>query len=143
MSAQVQQYKKFKMPFNYVQVLIAAFGAMISSILVFFVSEAAGASMQFSRGLFQQLTVMEIVRFTVLPFAILGLITFWIGRATPGFCRIAQWIGVAVVVVSLINPILYAADLASGIGLAVIHLIVGASWYLAVNNSNKKYNEAT
>ena len=79
--------------------------------------------------------------FIFLPFAILGFLTFLIGRSSPGFCKVAQWIGVAVAVIAIINPILFAADLASGIGFAVIHLIVGASWYLAVNNSNKKYNE--
>jgi hypothetical protein len=141
MTAQVQPYKKFKMPFNYVQVLIAAFGAVVSSIFVFFVSEAAGASMFFNGGPFTQLTFSEIVGFIFLPFAILGFLIFLIGRAKPGFCKVAQWLGVAVAVISIINPILFAQDLPSGIGVAVIHLIVGASWYLAVNNSNKKYNE--
>ena len=141
MTAQVQPYKKFKMPFNYVQVVIATFGAVITSIFVYFVSEAAGASMYFNGGLFTHLTFGEIVGYIVLPFAVLGFLTFLIGRSKPGFCKIAQWLGVAVAVLSIANAVLYAADLASGIGLAVIHLIVGASWYLAVNNSNKKYNE--
>lgn len=141
MTAQVQPYKRFKMPFNYVQVLIAAFGAVATSIFVYFVSEAAGASMYFNGGLFPHLTVQEIAGFIFLPFVILGFITFLIGRVRPGFCKIAQWIGVAVAVIAIINPILFAQDLASGIGFAVIHLIVGASWYLAVNYSNKKYND--
>ncbi len=141
MTAQVQPYKEFKMPFNYVQVVIATFGAVITSIFVYFVSEAAGASMYFNGGLFTHLTFGEIVGFIALPFAILGFLTFLIGRSKPGFCKIAQWIGVAVAVLSIANAILYAADLPSGIGLAVIHLVVGASWYLAVNNSNRKYNE--
>lgn len=141
MTAQVQPYKKFKMPFNYVQVLIAAFGAIVTSIFVYFVSEAAGASMLFSGGLFPHLTVQEIAGFIFPTFVILGFLTFLIGRSSPRFCKVAQWIGVAVAVVSMINPILFAQDLASGIGLSIIHLVVGASWYLAVNYSNRKYND--
>lgn len=140
MSVQVQSYKKFRMPFNFVQVLIAGFGAVVTSIFVYYVSEAAGASMYFSGGLFQHLTVQEIVGYTMLPFVILGFLTFVIGRAWPGFCKIAQWLGVAIAVISAINPILFAADVASAIGFVIIHLIVAASWYLAVNYSNKKYN---
>ncbi|PQZ94815.1 hypothetical protein CQ018_05590 [Arthrobacter sp. MYb227] len=141
MTAQVQPYKKFKMPFNYVQVLIAAFGAIVTSIFVYFVSETAGASMFFSGGLFPHLTIQEIAGFIFPTFVILGFLTFLIGRASPRFCKVAQWLGVAIAVISMINPILFAQDLASGIGLAVIHLVVGASWYLAVNYSNKKYND--
>lgn len=132
---------RFRMPFNYAQVLIAAFGAAVLSAFVYFVGEAAGASMDFSGGLFTHLDFIEVIRFSVLPILVLGLLTWVIGRAKPGFCRVAQWAGVAVVVLAIINPILFAADWATGIALAVMHLIVGASWYLAVNWSNRKYNE--
>lgn len=141
MSVQVQPYKKFKMPFNYVQVVIAGFGAVVTSIFVFFVSEAAGASMQFSGGLFEQLTVQEIVGYTMLPFLILGFITIVVGRFKPGFCKVAQWIGVVVAAISAVSAIMFATDIASAIGFVIINLVIGASWYLAVNYSNKKYNE--
>ena len=132
---------RYRMPFNFAQVIIAAFGAAVLCGFVFFVSEAAGASMRFSGELFQNLDFIHILRFTAPPILILGLLTFVIGRAAPRFCRIAQWLGVAVAVVSIIVPILFAEDVLSGIALALMHLIVGASWYLAVNNSNKKYND--
>ncbi|WP_404287840.1 DUF6069 family protein [Glutamicibacter arilaitensis] len=127
---------KYKMPFNYVQVVIATFSAVVTSVFVFFVSEVAGGTMRFSGGVFQNVDFFSIVRFIALPFLILGFLTFLIGRARPGFCKFAQWAGVVVVVASIINPILFAADLASGIGLSLILLIVGASWYMAVDNSN-------
>ena len=127
MTVQVQPYKKFKMPFNYVQVLIAAYGAAVTSIVVYLASISAGGSMYFSGGLFTQLTFFEVITFIVFPFAIFGFLTFLIGRSHPGFCKISQWIGVAVAVISIINPILFAQDLASGIGLSIICLIVGAS----------------
>lgn len=132
---------RFRMPFNYVQVLIAAFGAASICTFIYFVAGAAGASMDFSGGLFRHLDFIQVIRFTVAPIALLGLLTWVIGRARPGFCKIAQWFGVAVVVLSIINPIIFATDLASGIALALMHLIVGASWYLAVNYSNRKYND--
>ncbi|MGP5257364.1 hypothetical protein CQ010_14795 [Arthrobacter sp. MYb211] len=128
---------KYKMPFNYVQVVIAAFSAVVTSVFVFFISGVAGGSMRFTGGIFQNVDFFGIVRFIALPFLILGFLTFLIGRARPGFCKFAQWAGAAVMVVSVINPILFAADLASGIGLSLILLVVGASWYMAVDNSNK------
>lgn len=133
---------RFKMPFNYVQILIAAFGAASICTFIYFVAGAAGASMNFTGGLFEHLAFIEVIRFTVMPIVVLGFLTWVIGRARPGFCKIAQWVGVAVVVLAIINPIMFAADLASGIALALMHLIVGGSWYLAVNYSNRKYNEA-
>lgn len=127
---------KYKMPFNYVQVIIATFGAVVMSVFVLLVSEAAGASMKFTGGMFQNVDFIHVVRFIALPFLILGFLTFLIGRARPGFTKIAQWVGVVVVVVSIINPIMFAPDLASALGMSLILLIVGASWYIAVNNSN-------
>lgn len=127
---------KYKMPFNYVQVVIATFGAVVMSIFVLLVSEAAGGSMKFTGGMFQNVDFIHLLRFIALPFLALGFLTFLIGRARPGFCKIAQWVGAVLVVVSIINPILFAPDLASGIGMSLILLIVGASWYIAVNNSN-------
>lgn len=133
---------RFRMPFNYVQILLAAFGAASICTFIYFVAGAAGASMNFTGGLFEHLAFMDVIRFTVVPIVLLGFLTWVIGRAKPGFCRIAQWVGVAVVVLAIISPIMFAADLPSGIALALMHLIVGASWYLAVNYSNRKYNEA-
>ncbi|GAA1406177.1 hypothetical protein AUR04nite_06750 [Glutamicibacter uratoxydans] len=94
---------EYKMPFNYVQVVIAAFGAMALSVLTFFIAEAAGASMHFSGGLFAHIDFIHIVRFTVFPIVLLGFLTYVIGKSHPGICRIAQWAGVALVAVSLVS----------------------------------------
>ncbi|WP_313810479.1 DUF6069 family protein [Glutamicibacter sp.] len=132
---------EYKMPFNYVQVLIAAFGAMSLSVLTFFIAEAAGASMQFSGGAFANLDFIHIIRFTVFPFAILGFLTYVIGKSHPGICRVAQWVGVAVVAVSMVAQFFFAEDLGSAIAVAIMHVIVGVSWFIAVDNSNKRANE--
>lgn len=128
----------YKMPFNYVQVLIAAFGAMVLSILTFFIAEAAGASMRFSGGLFASLDFIHIVRFTVFPIAVLGFLTYVIGRSHPGICRIAQYLGAVLVAVSLVVQFFFAADAGSALAVAVMHIIVGASWFIAVSNSNRQ-----
>ena len=39
---------KFKMPFNFAQVVIAAFGAMALSGLAYFIARVIGASMEYS-----------------------------------------------------------------------------------------------
>lgn len=132
---------EYKMPFNYVQVVIAAFGAMALSVLTFFIAEAAGASMHFSGGFFAHIDFIHIVRFTVFPIVLLGFLTYVIGKSHPGICRIAQWAGVALVAVSLVVQFFFAQDAGSAIAVAVMHVIFGASWFIAVDNSNKRANE--
>ncbi|WP_279403033.1 DUF6069 family protein [Arthrobacter sp. JCM 19049] len=39
-------------------------------------------------------------------------------------------------VVSIINPILHATDAATGIALALMHLVVAAAWFVAVRRTN-------
>ncbi|MGV2855699.1 DUF6069 family protein [Glutamicibacter sp. AGC13] len=129
------------MPFNFAQVVIAAFGAMALSVLAYFVARVIGASMEYSGGLFQNLDFIHIVRFTALPILILGFLTFLVGRAKPGYCRIAQVIGVAAVLASAVVQWFFAEDWGTALTVAIMHLVVAASWYISVNYSNRKFNE--
>ncbi|WP_054821629.1 DUF6069 family protein [Arthrobacter sp. JCM 19049] len=88
MGAEIQ----YKSPFNFVQVLILALGAAYLNVIVFFVSESAGGSMVFNGGLVDHVQFAQVLGFTLAPIMILGLLTFAIGSAKPGFCRIAQWL---------------------------------------------------
>lgn len=132
MGAEIQ----YKSPFNFVQVLILALGAAYLNVIVFFVSESAGGSMVFNGGLVDHVQFAQVLGFTLAPIMILGLLTFAVGSAKPGFCRIAQWLGAIVAVVSIINPILHATDAATGIALALMHLVVAAAWFVAVRRTN-------
>lgn len=132
---------RYRMPFNYAQVLIAAFSATALCTFLFFASEAAGASMRDSGLLFRQLQFIDILRVVALPMLLLGMLTFVIGRLAPRFCRFAQVVGVLVVLASLVLTVPFAADLLSAIALAIMHLVVATFWYIAVNYSNLKYNE--
>lgn len=138
----MQAEARFKMPFNFAQVVIAAFGAMALSVLAYFVARVIGASMEYSGGLFRNLDFIHIVRFTALPILILGFLTFLVGRAKPGFCRIAQVIGVAAVLASAVVQWFFAEDWGTALTVAIMHLLVAASWYIAVNYSNRKFNES-
>ena len=132
---------RFKMPFNFAQVVIAAFGAMSLSVVAYFIARVIGASMEYSGGLFQNLDFIHIVRFTAPPILVLGFPTFLIGRAKPGFCRIAQVIGVAAVLASAVVQWFFAGDWGTALTVMLMHLVVAASWYVAVNYSNRKFNE--
>lgn len=132
----------FKMPFNFAQVVIAAFGAMSLCVLAYFVARVIGASMQYSGGIFQGLDFIHIVRFTAPPILILGFLTFLIGRSKPGFCRIAQVVGVAAVLFSAVMQWFFAEGWGTALTVAIMHLIVAGSWCVAVNYSNRKYNLA-
>lgn len=127
----------YRSPFNYVQVLIAALGAVYLNVIVYFLGKSLGASMVFSGGLIEHVQFAHVVALTFFPIMVPGLLVFVIGRSKSGFCAIAQWLGLAVAVLSIISPILFATDLATGITLAVMHLVAGAAFFFAVQRSNK------
>lgn len=80
----------------------------------------------------QYAVVGAIVGCMVLRFAVLGVLTFPIGGSRPVFRKNAQWIGVAVAVLSIANT-----DLPSGIWRALIHLVGG----LAVSRQEQLVQE--
>lgn len=114
---------------------------MSLTVLAYFIARVIGASMEYSGGMFRDLDFIHIVRFTAPPILVLGFLTFLIGRAKPGFCRIAQVIGVAAVLASAVVQWFFAEDWGTALTVTIMHLVVAASWYVAVNYSNKQFNE--
>lgn len=126
-----------KSPFNFVQVLIAAAGTGFLNVITYFIGSSAGASMVLGENSGERIGFAQVYGFTLLPILILGAVVFVIGRAKPGFCKVAQWLGLIVAVVSIILPIMAAGDIATALTLSIIHLFVGLGLFFAVHYGNK------
>lgn len=126
-----------KSPFNFIQVLIAAVGTAYLNVIAFFIGSSAGADMMIDEITGEHVGFQQVLAFTLIPMIFFGLIVFLIGRGRPGICKVAQWIGVAIAVLSIVFPILNAGDIAAVITLSVIHLITAAGWFFAVHYGNK------
>lgn len=134
---------QIKSPFNFIQVVIAALGASYLNVITYFIGGSAGASWKVGDTSKDVIGFDQILISTIVPLAVFGLIVFLIGRAKPGICKVAQWVGLIIAVVSIISPIMAAADVATAVTLSVIHLITGVAWFFAVHYGNKQLHIAS
>jgi hypothetical protein len=125
-------------PFNFIQVIIGAVGTSYLNVIIFFLTGAAGASRQIGADATDVVPFDHILQFTLAPILFFGLVVFLIGRAKKGVCKIAQWVGLAIAVVSIIFPIMNAADVATAVGLSLIHIATGIGWFFSVHYGNKQ-----
>lgn len=130
-------------PFNFIQVIIAALGIGYVNVITYFIGGSAGASMQIGPNAGDTVHFDRILQFTWIPMIVLGLIVFLIGRAKKGVCKLAQWVGLIVAVVSIIAPIMLSVDFATGLTLSLIHVFTGVAWFFAVHYGNKSLHVAS
>lgn len=119
-------------PFSLARLGLVAVIAAIANALVFVIGSAAGASMSIDSPAYSQITLVMATFATLAPLLIAGVVAWLIARKFPGFRRVAQWLGLAVALLSMISPFVVAQDTATAISLAAMHLVAGAAWFLGV-----------
>ncbi len=107
----------------------AAAVAVVVNIIAFSVGSAADASWDVGQP--YPLGVASVVLTTVVVFAVGGVVTWLAARKWPHFPRIAGYGGLAVGVVSM-APLMNAADWATGLSLATMHVATASAWALAL-----------
>ena len=113
---------------------IAAVAAVVVNVVVFFIGQAAGATLVAAG---QPVGVAQVIIATGVTFA-LGIALLWlVARRRPDGVRLLAWIGLGLGVVSTIAPLAMAADLTAGLTLAVMHLAAGIAWFGAVSRSGE------
>lgn len=75
---------------------------------------------------------VAVIVSTAVPLLVAGLIAYAITRRFPGLRRWAAWAGLALAVASLIAPLSLEADGATRAGLAVMHIVAGVAWFVAL-----------
>jgi hypothetical protein len=69
---------------------------------------------------------------SIVPLSLAGIVTWLIARRRPAFRVLAARIVAVVAVLSAIAPFVMAVDFGTGLTLAVMHLVVGGAFQIAV-----------
>ena len=114
--------------------LAAAGIAAVVNLGILGVATLAGASMRVTPppGSSMQISIMPVLLMSLMPFTVSLLITWLLARHWPRVTSPLAWAGLAFAVVSTASPLLLADDLGARISLALMHLVVGIAWFVAV-----------
>ncbi|WP_313810480.1 DUF6069 family protein [Glutamicibacter sp.] len=127
-------------PFNFIQVIIAALALGYLNVITYFIGGSAGASWELTNG--QVVSFALVLEASWIPLVFFGLLVFLLGRKNKGICKVAQWIGLIVALVSIISPVMLSADVATAVTLSAMHVITGVIWFFAVHYGNKPLHVA-
>lgn len=75
---------------------------------------------------------VTVIAATVAPLLIAGLVATAIIRRVPSLRRWAAWAGLALALVSVVAPLTLQAEAATRAGLAVMHVVAGVAWFVAL-----------
>lgn len=117
-------------PFRLGRLAVLAVVATVGNALLYVIGSATGASMTAqSAGTTQAIPLALAVGATLVPLLLAGAVTWLIAHRFSGFRRVAQWLGLAVALLSMVSPFVAAVDLATAITLALMHVVAGAAWF--------------
>ena len=80
---------------------------------------------------------IAVVVSTAVPLLLAGLIAYAITRRFPALRRWAAWGGLVLALASLVAPFSLDADAATRAGLAVMHVVAGIAWFVALTASDR------
>ena len=115
--------------------LISIGVAAVLNLVVLAVLAATGADLSVTMaGGPGALTIdaVAVIAATVAPLLLAGLVATAIVRRVPSLRRWAAWAGLALALVSVIAPLTLQADAATRAGLAVMHVVAGVAWFVAL-----------
>jgi hypothetical protein len=116
--------------------LAAVVAAAVANALVFGIARFADASMTIPGPPEMPIGLAIVVVATLVPLLIAGAICYFLIRAFPRPGRWLPLVGLIVAVASAAAPLSQAADLPTGIALAVMHVVAGVTWFLGTKRSS-------
>lgn len=119
-------------PFALGRLVVVAVIAAAVNAAVFGIGSAAGASMTIDSPAYSQITLVMTVVATLVPLLLAGVVTWAISRKSPGFRRVALWLGLAVALLSIVSPFVVGNDAATIASLVAMHLVAAAAWGVSV-----------
>ena len=119
-------------PFSRRRLLVVAVIAAVLNVVVFVIGSAAGGSMTVTSPQEMQIPFVVVIVATLVPLLIAGLITWSISKRASTFRSFARWAGTIVALVSVIEPFLVTEDSTTAVTLAVMHIVGGAAWFVAL-----------
>ncbi|WP_143143742.1 DUF6069 family protein [Agrococcus sp. Marseille-P2731] len=113
--------------------LIAVGIATAVNLVILGAAAAAGASMLVAQdGSEIAVGLLPVLVATFAPLALATVVAWLLAKRWPRTTTILAWVGLVVAAASIIAPLTGALDTATGIALALMHLVAGASWFVAL-----------
>lgn len=113
--------------------LAAAIAATVVNLVIALVAPAAGASMKAGfGGALNTIGLPIVVPATLVTLAIAAVVTWLIVRRRPAARRLLAWLGLVVALASVAAPIIGAADAATAVSLASMHVVAGVCWLVGL-----------
>jgi len=81
------------------------------------------------------ITAVPIVMMTAVPLVLAGLLLALVGPGSAKAWTVLAWVGLAVGVLTVVGPLDAAVETSTGVLLALMHLVVGTTWFLAVRRA--------
>lgn len=107
---------------------IAAVAAAVVNVVVLFIGQAAGASLVAGG---QPVGVAQVIIATLVAFGLGAGLLWLVARKQPERARLLAWAGLVVGIASVIGPLTMAAELTTGLTLAVMHVATALAWFVA------------
>jgi len=119
-------------PFRRARYAVIVATTALSNLIVFLVGSSSGASMVVNTPAATEIGPPLVIVASIVPLTLAGIATWFVAKRVPAFRVWAARIVGAVAVLSTIAPFAMAVDVATGSTLAVMHLVVGGAFLLAL-----------
>lgn len=115
---------------SYKRVLIGATAALIANIILYLIGGAAAATWQV--GLPFTVSLAMVAFATVFPMLLGGFIVGILAKWKPGIVGLASWLVLVFALAGSPSGYIASQDLATGLALGAMHLVVGLSWFIGI-----------
>ncbi len=117
------------------RVAVAATAAVAADLLLLWAGTAAGASLKIDAP--YDLNAAVVVLGTAVPMLAGAAVTWLLTRRHPGRVSWFGWAGLVVALLSAPMPFVVSADTATAVTLALMHVVVGVAWLVALRRRNQ------
>ncbi|MGY3127722.1 VIT1/CCC1 family predicted Fe2+/Mn2+ transporter [Agrococcus sp. UYP33] len=119
--------------------LLSAGIATAVNVGILAAATAAGASTVVAQGGSEiAVGLVPVLVATFVPLALATVVAWLVAKRWPRAIPVLAWAGLAVAAVSTIAPLTGALDAGTGIALALMHLVAGASWFAALRSQRRR-----
>jgi TctA family transporter len=109
-------------------VAAGAAAATVINLIVYFVASGSGAALAVQQnGADHEINAAGVVVASLVPLLVGTLLAMLVSRWWPGVLRVAQVVAAVVAVVTALGPLTQAVDTATGLALATMHVMIGAT----------------
>jgi hypothetical protein len=114
----------------WIRALIAAAVAAVVNVVIRLIASAAGADMLVdAQGTSTAVTLASVLIATTLPIVLGGVVAWLSARRRPRARVGFAWVGLILSIATIPVPLLLAHGIATGLSLALMHVVAGAAWF--------------